>query len=737
MTDVHEQVNRLRRQGSELINGNRLAEAKAAYTHLVDLAPEDAEAWYALSNINGKLGLIDEVEACCRRAIALRPDFGEPHINLGHVYLMQGKPVEALAQYQAAVKINPAIPAVYFNMGNILRDLGRLAEAIDNFRKAIHYSPSLAAAHNNLGKVYFEQGATQQAATYFQNALELDPLSTQYLNNFGMACRDQEQFLRYLGFYRKAVETLPDPSNARRGFIGIIDNISFPEYDAWLDRELGACYSLADVDYRPLTYDAAQRLKLKYGIEHRADDDSRLESQIKEIGSDNLFILYLEKSLNVDATLELFLTSVRRKLLLDHYQDSKQSTGNLALIRALAHQGANNEYVFSLNTEEQRIVDDLRGTLENGVPSLAAANPDLEQNLCVYGMYDGLNSLTCRELLAAMPRSGWSQQFLPLFDKTLMLLLEEERIKSTIESIGMIEDQTSRLVQAQYEENPYPRWLSLPVITKTDLRSSLAQIFPMFTPPSLVDGRIEILIAGCGTGKHPILEALRLKDVDILGVDISKASLAYAIRMARKFGASNIRFLQGDILKLSTLKKYFPVIQCSGVLHHMQNPLAGWKVLSGLLMKGGLMKVGLYSEIARRDLNAARDAFKCANLEASRENIRKHRNDVLMRIARGDISRSSLLNNDDFYSTSGCRDLLFHVQEHRFTIPQISNALAELDMKFIGFTFPPAKDREVKKLYLQHFPADREMANLTNWDQFEKLYSDTFSFMYQFWCQKN
>ena len=195
--------------------------------------------------------------------------------------------------------------------------------------------------------------------------------------------------------------------------------------------------------------------------------------------------------------------------------------------------------------------------------------------------------------------------------------------------------------------------------------------------------------------------------------------------------------MQGDILKLSSLQQHFPMIECSGVLHHMQDPLSGWKVLCGLLMKGGLMSIGLYSEIARQDLNVTRNAFKCSNLPATRENIHMHRSDVLTRIARGDISRSSLLNNDDFYSTSGCRDLLFHVQEHRFTIPQISKALIELDLKFIGFIFPTAKDREVKNLYHRHFPEDREMTNLSHWDQLERQYPNTFSFMYQFWCQKN
>ena len=124
MTGPDEQIAALKKQGDVFIRANRLNDAKDAYTRIVLLDPDDADAWYVLSNIHGKLGNIDDVEACCRRAIALRPDYHEPYINLGHVKLMQHRYDEALHEYQTAIRINPALPAVYFNIGNILRDLG-------------------------------------------------------------------------------------------------------------------------------------------------------------------------------------------------------------------------------------------------------------------------------------------------------------------------------------------------------------------------------------------------------------------------------------------------------------------------------------------------------------------------------------------------------------------------------------------------------------------------------------
>ncbi|HEY9872167.1 MAG TPA: hypothetical protein V6D12_01965 [Candidatus Obscuribacterales bacterium] len=77
--------------------------------------------------------------------------------------------------------------------------------------------------------------------------------------------------------------------------------------------------------------------------------------------------------------------------------------------------------------------------------------------------------------------------------------------------------------------------------------------------------------------------------------------------------------------------------------------------------------------------------------------------------------------------------LLFHVQEHCFTLPQIATILQQLGLQFVGFEFA---NTQVKDSYKEVFPEPTEMTNLLLWDKFEDLYPDTFLGMYQFWCQK-
>ena len=75
---------------------------------------------------------------------------------------------------------------------------------------------------------------------------------------------------------------------------------------------------------------------------------------------------------------------------------------------------------------------------------------------------------------------------------------------------------------------------------------------------------------------------------------------------------------------------------------------------------------------------------------------------------------------------------MFHVQEHRFNISQIKECLSQLDLSFCGFMNNDEINRRFK---LENNNNDDEY-NLDKWKLFEEENINTFSAMYQFWCQK-
>jgi SAM-dependent methyltransferase len=209
---------------------------------------------------------------------------------------------------------------------------------------------------------------------------------------------------------------------------------------------------------------------------------------------------------------------------------------------------------------------------------------------------------------------------------------------------------------------------------------------------------------------------------------LSLSSRCYAKRTTREIGLTTIEYAQADIMQLDSIGRSFDVISSVGVLHHLADPTAGLLRLLSLLRPGGFMRLGLYSESARQAVVEARQFIEERGYASTADDIRRCRQDLI----DGDEQFAALTVWGDFYSTSECRDLLFHVQEHRFMLPQLKEALRGVGLNFIGFSV----DSSVTEEYGARFPDDKAQTDLDNWHRFEIEFPDTFAAMYDFWVQK-
>ena len=290
-----------------------------------------------------------------------------------------------------------------------------------------------------------------------------------------------------------------------------------------------------------------------------------------------------------------------------------------------------------------------------------------------------------------------------------------------------IDDPVSLQVRQQYEQNPYPRWTRIPVAMRARrLNAYLRQQFPFAEfEPLARDDTIDVLVAGCGTGQEAIEAARQLAGARVLAIDLSAASLAYAKRKTAEAGIGNIAYAQADIVALASASETFDVITSVGVLHHLADPVAGWRARRSRVRPGRDRRGGRSSERARRDVVAARAFIAERGYAPAPADIRRARQALI-----DSGSRVPLLR--DFYTTSECRDLLFHVQEHRFTFGALKNALAALGLRFLGFLLEP----RIVQSYRASVPADRSLTDLESWATFEARFPDTFVGMYRFWVQK-
>ena len=223
----------------------------------------------------------------------------------------------------------------------------------------------------------------------------------------------------------------------------------------------------------------------------------------------------------------------------------------------MAQQCFINEYVFDQTPDETAAVARQRDSVTAALAAGAAVAP---ARLAVLAAYVPLHTV---DGIDAILSKSWPQPLDALISQQLREPLEERDIRAAMPALTPIDDGVSMAVRQQYEENPYPRWVMAPAVgapvriedvPRSKLPNARIENFP--SGPTL-----DILIAGCGTGRHTVETARLFADTRIQCVDLSLASLAYAARKTRELGLTGIDYAQADILKLGGLGRTFDVIE--------------------------------------------------------------------------------------------------------------------------------------------------------------------------------
>lgn len=284
-------------------------------------------------------------------------------------------------------------------------------------------------------------------------------------------------------------------------------------------------------------------------------------------------------------------------------------------------------------------------------------------------------------------------------------------------------DPVTRKVAEQYEGWPYPPWRRVPKAEPTTLCDHLRELDP---GGAGIAEPAEILIAGCGTGRQVALLARRFPTARLVAIDVSAASLAYA--RARCGELANVEFRLLDLHDVASLGRKFDAVMCTGVLHHLPDPEAGWATLHDALKSGGLMHVMVYSKLARMRIAATRRHLKAFQDRAMSD-------DLLREVRQTILSRPDIpeFRSRDFFTLAGVHDLLMHRHEDPFDIARIRRAIEALGLKLLRFDIP---DPAAKAAYRAERSDDPLQRDFAGWQSIERANPTLYSRMYDFWCRR-
>ena len=634
----------------------------------------------------------------------------------------QGNISEAKNLYENFIKQGFMDHRVFANYGMILINLGELKKAENYTRKAIGINPNYAMGYSNLGNIFQRHGELKKAEVFMRKAIELDPNFSMAYFNLGNIKKNLGKTKESLNSFIKVIELNPQyvyTYNAITELLKYEDPSQFETKK--LEKILNLLLEKNDVNHREL-FRAFIFLYKQDFINSLLKSESNF-SKIELITHNKTIMNAVEKIIFCDPELEKVLSSFRRNIC--HRVAKKTNNINeneLEFLIALGKQCFLNEYIYFTEKEELISINKIIESCEKEEIN--------EITISIISCYFPLYKLT--NLLPSLNGfNSSSETFKQLIKLQFIEPLKENELSKTIRSIGKISDKISQKVKSQYEDNPYPRWRYMRFSGNQKIfykQSINHEIAPNKINDKLSDKQLKVLIAGCGTGKQ-ILQAVKYQNSKITAIDLSLSSLAYAKRKLEEIGIKNVELIQMDILEIQLLKTSFDIIECGGVLHHMNNPSKGLKLLLSVLNDGGFLKLGIYSELARQTIIKARHYIKKQKLEPTDSDIRIFREKIIS----GELNYlNSLQTSEDFYSLSQCRDLCFHSKEHRFTIQKLKEIIIKNKLNFLGFFLP----KKIKDFYGKYFPEDKQQIKLENWEKFENKHPATFNAMYQFWVNK-
>jgi len=580
---------------------------------------------------------------------------------------------------------------------------------------------------NLLAELHYLQGDYEKAIKIFENLIILDESSDSHFYKLGLAYEKINNASQAFDNYEKAFSLAPEKDIYLDTIFNLLTRININLYSS----KLGEVYN--KLILKPKIFDIEKLIKnitllikshpniskIFQGIKNNYNFNLNIEDY-QAINSVDILMNTMRLTPIPDLEIELFLTTLRKNLLIKEAYYELDKDFILEVLISLSYQCFINEYIYNEDDTEKKEVDKLKRNIEESYKEKSEIN--------IYKLI----LLSCYMPLHVL---DWIQDYTPtnklkdLFKIQVNDYFDELLISKDIKKLKKIKDPLSKEIEDMYKESPYPRWNEILIPPGVTVKKNIENLSLKLDPEDFnYLTNPDILIAGCGTGHQSIQTYSRFKNCKLTAIDLSLTSLSYAKRKSLELGCERIEYLQADILDLDSLDKKFDIVECCGVLHHMSNPETGLKKVKNRLKSEGLMKIALYSKFGWQNIVEAGLHISNLNLSNSNEDIKFFRDYVF----KNSKTFSQLLGSNDFYSLSNCRDLLFHVQVHLFTLIEIKELLEKNNLEFLGFEINQALMDAFKKTY----PNKEDIYSLSYWNDFELKNKEIFSGMYHFWVKK-
>lgn len=184
-------------------------------TDLLAAYPDD---WLALNNkgfILQNQGRYQEAIPLYDRAIAIKPDYVRPYINLINTYEEMNYEQKAFETADSALARVPGDHHLLNRKGYLLFRRQRYAEALAFHEEAKRRKKDYVGTYLSLSECYYQMGEYDKGIAAVDTALSFEPENYILLNNKGYFLFLKKEYRQAEQYYKAALQRKPDYSTAR------------------------------------------------------------------------------------------------------------------------------------------------------------------------------------------------------------------------------------------------------------------------------------------------------------------------------------------------------------------------------------------------------------------------------------------------------------------------------------------------------------------------------------------
>ncbi|SDT25268.1 Methyltransferase domain-containing protein [Microlunatus soli] len=245
-------------------------------------------------------------------------------------------------------------------------------------------------------------------------------------------------------------------------------------------------------------------------------------------------------------------------------------------------------------------------------------------------------------------------------------------------------DPSRDLIADFYERHPYPPPVGLDRVRlpgAPERRARHHLIWPNRSPrDSFPDGRCRTLIAGCGT-TQAARHAMVNPEAEVVGIDVSSASLGKTRDLIRQHGIDNLTLHQLPIERVSELDQQFDRIISTGVLHCLADPTTGLRALHSVLAPGGAVTIMLYARYGRAGVYMMQEYCRRLGLSGSVDDLAELAK-VVTALDPSHPLRHLMQNSWDFDDPDALADVLLNPRDRPYTVTETLTFLSDGGFRF-------------------------------------------------------